>query len=462
MSSTATPIAVSVSQSRRLDRCPQRETPTSGGAITGKKAMLAKALIAAIVVVPLSAQASEAELLQKIEALAAELEKLKAELLATKQKTESVEKRQDALATTAPVASPPVANASEGPQTVITGYGEVNYNRPTKNASQAQVDVRRAVIGFQHRFDDKTKLVTEFEWEHAVTSATDQGETAVEQLYIEREFNNGLRAKAGLFLIPAGLLNTNHEPTAYYGVERNFVETSIIPSTWREAGLGLSSTLDNGLTWDFGVTTGFDLQKWDPTSTDGRESPLGSIHQEGQLAKARDLSVYGALNWRGVPGLQLGGSFFTGKAEAGQSSAGFAVPDARVTLADLHARYTPGRWDLSSVYARGTISNTGSMNAAFVGDPTPVPSSFSGWYAQAAYKVWKSGDYALIPFVRYEEFNTAKSIAGLDVPAAPDEKLVTLGASFKVSEGVVLKADYQKFKEDSTRDRLNLGVGFSF
>jgi hypothetical protein len=44
----------------------------------------------------------------------------------------------------------------------------------------------------------------------------------------------------------------------------------------------------------------------------------------------------------------------------------------------------------------------------------------------------------------------------------PDEKVVTLGASFFVSEGVVLKADYQTFKVDNTRDRLNLGVGFSF
>ena len=87
-------------------------------------------------------------------------------------------------------------------------------------------------------------------------------------------------------------MNTNHEPTAYYGVERNFVETAIIPSTWREAGLGLSSTLDNGLTWDVGLTTGFDLAKWDAASNEGRESPLGSIHQEGQLAKSRDLSVH--------------------------------------------------------------------------------------------------------------------------------------------------------------------------
>lgn len=432
-----------------------------------KKTTIAKALSFALLSAPLAAMASEAELMQKLEAIAAELEKVKAELAATKQKAEMVEKRQEEAAparTAAAESAPAAASSASGPATVLTGYGEVNYNRPTKDASQSQVDVRRAVIGIQHRFDDRTKLVSEFEWEHAVTSADDKGESEVEQLYVEREFANGLRAKAGLFLIPAGLLNTNHEPTAFYGVERNFVETAIIPSTWREAGLGLSGDFANGLSWDAGITTGFDLTKWDATASEGRESPLGSIHQEGQLAKSRNLSVHGALNWRGVPGVLLGGSVFTGK--AGHATTGFAAPDARITLWDLHARYNPGRLDLTALYARGQISNIDALNQTFAGSPTPVPSSFYGWYTQAAYQLYKSGDYTFSPFFRYEKFNTASGYtavpAGLAVSTGPAEKVMTLGANLHVGEGVVLKADYQKFSEDTTRDRLNLGVGFAF
>ena len=437
-----------------------------------KKTILAQMLTAAMAIAP-AAYASEAELLQRIDKLAAELEKIKAELAATRQKADTVERKQEAYAAAPaplPAASAPgpapvtEMAAATPPRTVLSGYGEINYNRPTRDTSQAQTDVRRAVIGIQHRFDDRTRLVSEFEWEHAIASAGDRGESAVEQLYVEREFDSGLRAKAGLFLIPAGLINVNHEPTAYYGVERNFVETAIIPSTWREAGLGISRAHDNGLSWEVGVTTGFDLTKWDAASGDGRESPLGSIHQEGQLAKSRNLSTYGALNWRGVPGLLLGGSVFTGK--AGHATAGFAAPDARVTLWDLHARYTPGRWDLSGVYARGTIGNTEALNLTFAGNPTPVPSSFRGWYGQAAYQLWKSGDYTLSPFVRYERFNTALAYAamppGLDVASGPDERVATIGANLRIGEGVVLKADYQKFKEDRSRDRIDLGVGFSF
>ena len=432
-----------------------------------KHAALRRALAAAFCILPTLALASEAELMKRLDALAAELQSVRAELAATRQKTDAVEQRQQQAAPApAPVvaAAPAPAVAASSPKTVIGGYGEVNYNRPTKDASAAQTDVRRVVLGISHRFDERTKLVTEFEWEHAVTSATDRGEAAVEQAYIEREFGNGLRAKAGLFLIPSGLLNTNHEPTAYYGVERNFVETAIIPSTWREAGLGLSSTLDNGLSWDVGVTTGFDLTKWDAASADGRESPLGSIHQEGQLAKSRNLALHAALNWRGVPGLLLGGSVFSGK--AGHGTADFAGNNARVTLWDLHARYTPGPWDLSALYARGTISGAAALNLASAGEPNPIPSSFAGWYAQAAYRAYQAGDYTLSPFVRYERFNTAQRFAGLpqglEAATGPSERVVTVGANLRIGEGVVLKADYQKFAEESSRDRVNLGLGYAF
>ena len=430
-----------------------------------KKNLIATAAVAAaFLAAPFSAFAGEIELLARIEKMAAELEQLKAELKANQRKTDTIEQRQQAVVQTPAAIAVPALAPVAGPSTVITGYGELNYNRPTKNASAAQTDVRRAVIGIQHRFDEKTKLVSEFEWEHAISSASDAGESAVEQLYIERQFDNGLRGKAGLFLIPAGLLNTAHEPTAYYGVERNFVETAIIPSTWREVGIGLSGDFANGLAWDTGLTTGFNITKWDAASGDGRESPLGSIHQEGQLAKSRNLSAHLALNWRGVPGLLVGGSVFTGN--AGHKTANFAAPDARITVYDLHTRYTPGHWDLSAVYARGEIRNVDALNLTFVGEPNPVPASFAGWYAQAAYQLFKSGDYVLSPFARYENFNTAKRYssvpAGLGVPAAMDEKVYTVGANLKVGEGVVLKADYQKFGEDKTRDRLNLGVGFSY
>lgn len=44
-------------------------------------------------------------------------------------------------------------------------------------------------------------------------------------------------------LVPFGHLNTIHEPTAFHGVERPKVDSIIIPTTWREAGIGLVGTI---------------------------------------------------------------------------------------------------------------------------------------------------------------------------------------------------------------------------
>ena len=407
-------------------------------------------------------------------ALAARLDQLAAELAAVKADLARMQQQQAANATVANAPATPstaavaaLAVAAQGAglaaqsTTVLTSYGEINFNRPTRDTKNAVADLRRLVLGYQHRFDEKTKVVAELEVEHAVSSLSDPGEVAVEQAYVERRLTANVAARAGLFLMPFGLLNENHEPTAFYGVERNFVETAIIPSTWREGGLQFVVDFDNGLTAQAGVTTGFDLGKWDATSRDGAESPLGAIHQELVLAKARHLSVFGALNWRGVPGLLVGGSLFTGGATHGQATA-----SSRVTLWDLHARYTPGRWDLSGVYSRGTISNTAALNTPLVGSQTLIPKSFDGWYGQAAYRLWSSGDYALAPFARWEQFNTARSFAdlgaGLTPPATRTERVITVGANLNIGSSVVLKADYQRFREKTDNNRFDLGLGWSF
>src|SRR5262249_50078131 len=153
-------------------------------------------------------------------------------------------------------------------------------------------------------------------------------------------------AKAGLFLMPFGLINEHHEPTQFYGVQRNFVETLIIPSTWREGGVGIHGNTQVGLTWDFGVTTGINLGGWnfnpeDPLYRDAYDleegAPLQATHQELQHANAHDLSQYVALNYNGVPGLLVGAAVFTGKAAL--PTFPVPLPSERVWLYDAHARW---------------------------------------------------------------------------------------------------------------------------
>ncbi len=141
-----------------------------------------------------------------------------------------------------PAPAPQQAAApSTGTGLTFFGYGELNYSRPRDSAGTT-ADVGRAVLGWGYHFSDTTRMAAEFEVEHAVSSSSDQGEAEIEQLYVEHDINPSLSAKAGLFLMPVGLLNESHEPTRYFGVFRNQVETAIIPTTWRELGVGLQGT----------------------------------------------------------------------------------------------------------------------------------------------------------------------------------------------------------------------------
>jgi hypothetical protein len=150
----------------------------------------------------------------------------------------------------------------------LWGYGEIYYTHPTHVGQSTQADLARAVFGIGYRFDDRTVFNSEFEVEHAVSSADDVGEFEVEQFYVDHQLTPWASVKGGLFLMPFGLLNEHHEPTNYFGVQRNFVETLIIPSTWREGGAGLHGNTEMGLNWDVGVTTGLNLEGWNVNPED--------------------------------------------------------------------------------------------------------------------------------------------------------------------------------------------------
>jgi len=313
------------------------------------------------------------------------------------------------------------------------------------------------------------------------------GEFEVEQFYVDRQLIDKATLRAGLFLMPFGFINEHHEPTNFYGMQRNFVETLIIPSTWREGGLSFHGDFDFGVAWSAGVTTGVNLGGWDfapefPQYTTALElanngpAPLQATHQELSLAAARHLSQYVALNYFGLPGLDVGGAVFTGKAEPAPGQAG----DSRVTLWEGHARWTPGKFDLEALYAHGAISNVADVNLANPGSPNPIPSAFYGYFVQAAYQAWEYGDYRLNPFVRWEYYDMGSKYSGA-FPQIPQgtvpltdspgdfgtwpsnrDRVWTTGVNFYVTPHVVFKADYQWFDINKAFNRLDLGLGLNF
>jgi len=346
--------------------------------------------------------------------------------------------------------------------TNITGYGEGGY-RKFRQSGNATADLERFVFGFNHRFDERLTFHSEIEVEHAVVSSGDNGEAAIEQAWLNYKVSDAANVKGGLFLIPLGILNETHEPPAYYGVMRNQVETRIIPTTWRELGTGVHGIVGEGLRYDVGVTTNFDSGKLGDPSTGIR-----SGHQEGQLANARNLAVYGALNYRRA-GLLVGGGVFTGNTgQNGASNPALRGVSARLTLWDVHAQYRVAGLDLQALYAAGTLGDADTLNAA-VGatatTPFAVPKSMKGSYVQAAYHAYKRGIFDVAPFVRYERIDIKQQ----EDPANGQlqdpnniERIKTIGVNFWVHPQVVLKADIQRHATDKSQDRFDLGLGYMF
>jgi len=424
-------------------------------------------------------QPSAEDLGRQLEELKAELAHMKAEFAASQ--------------------APPVPEPQERPESVfdklrLWGYGEIYYTRPTTRPQDAQADLARAVFGIGYAFSDRTSFNSEYEVEHAVSSANDVGEFEVEQFYLDHQLAPWAVLRGGLFLMPFGLLNEHHEPTNFYGVQRNFVETLIIPSTWREGGFEFIGNADIGIVVDVGVTTGFDLSKWNfapefpPYHTalgleDSDIAPLQATHQELALADAQHLSGHLALNYQGVPGLLLGGALFYGGAVKVPAPPNAPIPgDENVTLWEAHARWTGYGFDVSGLYARGTISDTAEANAENPGSPNPIPSAFYGFFAQAAYaKGWGSERYHVAPFARLERYDMGSSYQGTAGPSIPPglvplsatpgeygywpighDWVATGGANLYIDHNVVIKIDYQWFDTNSAFRRIDLGLGLSF
>src|SRR5262249_42707363 len=137
---------------------------------------------------------------------------------------------------------------------------------------------------------------------------------------------------------------------------------------------------------------------------------------------------------------------------------------------EAHVRWQTGPFDLSALYARGTISDTRELNASFAGAATPVPKSFWGGYLQGAWRALEWNQSSLLPFVRYEAFNTGASYAaqpdGSGAPALPTERVWTAGANYYLNPNVVFKIDYRHFNNDDAPlgygNRVDLGIGYQF
>ena len=260
--------------------------------------------------------------------------------------------------------------------------------------------------------------------------------------------------RTGLVLIPRGFLTEMHEPPTFLSAKRPETERRILPSTWRENGVGVFG--DSGpVGYRAYVVNGFDATGYtDQGVRDGR--------QNGSEALAEDLAVVGRVDWTDTPGLLAGGSIYYG--DAGQEQAGLG--STTTAIAELHAEWrAAGLW-LRGLIAMAEVDDVAELNAAngFVGADS-VGEEMGGHYVEAGYDLLglfdPSSEQALSPYVRYEAVDTQEEVpTGFASDPANDFDILTAGLNWRPRSTIVFKVEYQDF--DQSEDGWNAAMGFSF
>ena len=331
----------------------------------------------------------------------------------------------------------------------IGSYGEMlvrhkdySYNRwggtGTYRMDRSEISIPRFTLGGDYKFSRWFQLGAEIEfeaggvgteWEQETGSGAENGELEsewekggeVEQFHITIPFLRQLNLRMGHIVLPVGITNAQHEPVFFFGTSRPEGETYILPSTWHETGIEFYGTLGhrystfsycaqlvNGLTVD-----GFDKYKF----LGGAKQ--GLFEQDVFSSPA----LVGRLNYEGVPGLRLGGSFYWCD-NAGKNSnfphyySTFKVP---VHIFSGDVQYI-NRWVTVRANAvHGSIGNTvkltrstlGRTSAAYGGN-TPVAKYAVSYGGEVGFNVGNlfrtPKPLKIYPFARYEYYNPQEKL----------------------------------------------------
>ena len=344
--------------------------------------------------------------------------------------------------------------------TAISGYMDFHFNK--NEFEDGRLDFHRFVLLITHRFSDRIRFVSELELEHALVEGLEEaGELELEQAYLDFLLSRGFNLRAGMMLVPVGIINERHEPPVYYGVERPFVDTVIVPTTWFEVGAGVHGEVGRG--WRYRAYVMSPLNAREFTAEEGLRGGV----QKGSDTNIGRPAVTGRVEYVGFRGLTAGASFWTGRSGF-EFRPRFEVP---VTLGEADVRYSRDRLELRAQFAQVAIKNAGLLNDAMgraVGVDPNVASALRGFYTEAGYRVISGasfGDVGL--FARYENFDTQFKMPAEYLPLREfDRDGLVFGATYWPDADIALKADYAWMRSRNstiiTPNSLNIGLGWWF
>ncbi len=342
----------------------------------------------------------------------------------------------------------------------IGGYGEATLNIP--EGENGELDIQRLVLLVGYNFSDKVQFISEIEFEHVE-------EVFVEQAFINYAVGDHVSLRGGLMLIPMGIINEYHEPTTFNGVERPAVDNKIVPTTWREIGIGVKGSIPNAsLNYQAYLFNGFKSTSMDGDEIKGHlsgSSGLRGGRQKGIQSTIDSPNFSAKVDYYGISGLRLGLSGYFGKTQSEDELESIDGATIGVSMMGLDARYQYRKFSARGEFIYAALNDTEDYNNLTGMD---LGSVLMGYYIEGSYNLLpEKAKQKLDAFVRYENYDTHSDVDGtLAKNEAYDRTDITLGLSYHIVDGVVIKGDYQ-FRDNAlsgseVKNQLNFGIGVWF
>jgi len=328
-------------------------------------------------------------------------------------------------------------------------------------AEDGVLDFHRFVLIVNHSFTPRIRFVAELELEHAfIEGLEESGELELEQAYVDFLLTRSFNVRAGMLLVPMGIINERHEPPVYMGVERPFVDTVIIPTTWFENGAGLFGEIGRGFRYRAYVMAPLNALEF------SADEGIRNGRQKGSRSDVRNVAYTGRVEWVGVPGLTLGASAWSGKSS-------FLAPrlDVQVRVGEADVRYRRNRLEVRGEFAQVWIDDAERLNLTagqLTGVSPNIARQLRGFYAEGAYRVWQRGPGRdLVGFARYENFDTQFRMPSGFIPLKQfDRDAWIAGAAYFPDPDIAVKVDYVWQRSLSTvviaPNGFNIGIGWWF
>ncbi|MCR5313728.1 MAG: hypothetical protein K6E54_08855 [Bacteroidaceae bacterium] len=366
----------------------------------------------------------------------------------------------------------------------IGGYGEMvaafkdyGTNRFYGNSEgnpkrdRNTISIPRFVLAGDYKFNSKWILGVEVEFEAGgvgtaveiensengeyETEIEKGGEVAIEQFHITRLINPAFNVRAGHIIVPVGQNNAHHEPLNFFGTVRPEGETTIIPNTWHETGLEFFGQFGKGyasFAYQAMIVAGLNANGFDRNTWAG-SGKQGAFEEDNFTSPG-----YAArLDYKGVPGLRLGLSFYYCKNIGDNADKYQTYKSAKLPLRiyNVEAQYKNSWVEARANYLLGSLTNsqivsttnTKQSNASPYTRTTPVANHAVAYGGEVGIKVKGLVDNPsfpdIIPFGRYEYYNSQEKISGMQTA---DPRLKTsmwvAGINWRALPNVVVKADY--------------------